>query len=198
MSELLIEGGDLRDLPPEAEALAALLAAAKAPGLDDYLSQEAAFVPALAAAARDTGEGASPERAYHPRSRRVRARLRVAAVGFAALIVVSGALASFGALPGAAQQVAHDVLAKIGLSVPAPNQHAGEHPNTRGVSGDHPSPHATASPQSHPPATHGNHSNQASPHATPPQSPPGNPHQGPPSAVPTAHSTHANQQGPGR
>jgi hypothetical protein len=43
-------------------------------------------------------------------------------------------LTAAGALPGAAQQAADDALAKVGISVPGPNGHSGDHSNGRGKS----------------------------------------------------------------
>ena len=50
-------------------------------------------------------------------------------------VASAGAVAA-GALPGAAQDTAAEALAKVGIDVPGTNDHSGEHPNTRGGSGD--------------------------------------------------------------
>jgi hypothetical protein len=55
------------------------------------------------------------------------------AVATGALALTSG-LAFAGELPGAAQDTAHNVLAKLGVSVPGPNSHAATHPEVRGNS----------------------------------------------------------------
>jgi len=51
------------------------------------------------------------------------------------LLLVGGvATAATGALPGAAQQTAHDMLAQLGISVPGPNANSAGHPDQRGGS----------------------------------------------------------------
>ncbi|MGZ4594069.1 MAG: hypothetical protein ACXV3C_09375, partial [Actinomycetes bacterium] len=64
-----------------------------------------------------------------------------AAVALAGGLVLSGgaAAAATGALPGAAQQTARSVLARIGVNVPGPDAHAGGHPGVRGTSTHSPS-----------------------------------------------------------
>ena len=67
-----------------------------------------------------------------------RARLRVAAVaGGTTLALLGGgvAAAATGSLPHAAQTVAKDVLGTVGVHVPGPDRHAGDHPDQRGHSG---------------------------------------------------------------
>ncbi len=61
-------------------------------------------------------------------------RLATIALATAATMALTGGLAYAGALPGAAQSTASDALARVGVSVPGPNQHAGTHPSTRGNS----------------------------------------------------------------
>ena len=63
-------------------------------------------------------------------------RNKVAAVAASLGLVLSGGLSAAGALPGAAQDVAHDVLGTMGISVPDPNTNAGDHPDTRGDHAD--------------------------------------------------------------
>ena len=65
---------------------------------------------------------------------RHRSRLSLTiAVATGALALTSG-LAFAGQLPGVAQDTAHNMLAKLGVSVPGPNSHAGSHPDVRGNS----------------------------------------------------------------
>ena len=65
----------------------------------------------------------------------MRSRRRIVYVASAAMVgsvsLFTG-LAAANALPGAAQSVASDVLSHLGVSVHDPNQHAGDHPDTRG------------------------------------------------------------------
>jgi hypothetical protein len=86
---------------------------------------------------------ASERPAHDVGSARRRSRMRpVVRTAKIAAIVVAGTLAlttgaaMAGALPGAAQGVAHDVLSKLGITVPGTNEHAGTHPDTRGTSSD--------------------------------------------------------------
>ncbi|MCU1461785.1 MAG: hypothetical protein JWO37_1860 [Acidimicrobiales bacterium] len=70
-------------------------------------------------------------------------RTKLAAAGLTGALALTTGLAAANALPGAAQDVASDALAKVGVSVPGPNDHAGDHPNTRGQSTDHTADTAT-------------------------------------------------------
>jgi hypothetical protein len=122
--------------------LSEILAAAAAPSLPEETAAAARLSPVLAAEARMAAD--RPLVARRPgRSRR--RRIAFGAIAVAALLVLSSSLAAFGALPGAAQAVAHDVLSTLGIHVPGPNAHAGDHPNTRGNSTTHtPNEHANA------------------------------------------------------
>ena len=165
--------------------LAALLAAAAAPceagpqsGEDFVLDAfhdlvvEGAGVPSLAA-------------------RRNRRRMAVVAATSTVVMLGSGiAAAATGSLPGAAQSTAKTVLGVIGVSVPGPDDHAGNHPNQRGRSGDshqptdHPGDSAT-------PDTQGVHPTPPAGVGTPPT--PGNSgvsrHHGNPTPTATEHPT---------
>jgi hypothetical protein len=57
----------------------------------------------------------------------------IAALVTIALTCTAG-LALAGTLPGAAQDVASEMLAKVGVDVPGPNDNAGTHPSVRGQS----------------------------------------------------------------
>lgn len=160
-AEQLLIGQD----DPRFRELVRLLAAASAPAAPDELDGADRLAPVLAAEARAALDAPMPS----PRRRMV---LRVVTVAAAALLVLSSALAAFGALPGAAQSVARNVLSKIGVTVPGPNAHAGDHPNTRGRStthtpNSHANPRATVKANDRPP--------------TPPA--------GPPSTLPTPHGS---------
>ena len=61
-------------------------------------------------------------------------RIKFAAALAAAALVGTTGLALAGTLPGAAQDIASAMLAKAGVTVPGPNENAGDHPNTRGTS----------------------------------------------------------------
>jgi hypothetical protein len=84
---------------------------------------------------------ASSVRAEGWRSRMHTPTLKTLGVGAASagLLLTGGfAAAAAGALPEAAQQKAHDVLASINVQVPGANEHSDGHADTRGRSGDAP------------------------------------------------------------
>ncbi len=62
---------------------------------------------------------------------------QLAAAGTLGAVSLFGGLAAANALPGAAQGVASDMLARVGVTVPGPNEHAGTHPDDRGASTNH-------------------------------------------------------------
>lgn len=111
------------DAPPGYAAVARLLRAAGAPATADELAREPEAVTAAAAAVRvQRGTSVVPQTRRH----KMRSRFfRVKVVGLAAagMLVGSAGLAAAGALPDSAQNVASDVLAKIGISVPSGSEH---------------------------------------------------------------------------
>jgi hypothetical protein len=72
-------------------------------------------------------------------------RPRITAAFVAAVLACTAGLASAGSLPGVAQDIASAMLAKVGVSVSGPNEHAGTHPTVRGSSPDASSDAATRS-----------------------------------------------------
>ena len=120
------------DAPPGYAGVATLLAAvADSPTADD-LSRESETVALLAAVVRS-----SQPKMRKPRRRSIVPRLRLA-TAVATVALAGTTLAFAGDLPGAAQDVASTMLAKVGVSVPGPNSNAGDHPNVRGKSSDAP------------------------------------------------------------
>src|SRR4249919_1754814 len=61
-------------------------------------------------------------------------KAKFVAVAAATMLIGTGGLAMAGELPGAAQSMASSMLAKLGIDVPGPNEHAGDHADTRGAS----------------------------------------------------------------
>ena len=61
-------------------------------------------------------------------------RLKLVGAVLAASLACTTGLAFAGSLPGAAQGVASSMLAKVGVTVPGPNENAGTHPSVRGTS----------------------------------------------------------------
>jgi|SRR5436190_9322587 len=104
--------------PAGADPLAEMLDALRQPGLADERAGEARSVARIAAAVLAAGT-ADHDRRGSVASRRFRLSLTAALVG-AALTAMSG-LAYAGALPDAAQGVASNLLASVGVSAPAPH-----------------------------------------------------------------------------
>ncbi|HET7356022.1 MAG TPA: hypothetical protein VFJ09_05025 [Nocardioidaceae bacterium] len=131
-----IEWRDIDDPAPDAR-VAAVLSAAAAPVEPGPLPGEEAALAAFGA--------------VHRRSGRNRMRSLVpfktglaAAVG-AGVLFTGGvaAAATTGSLPDPAQQTVQTALAHVGITVPGPNEHAGDHPNEHanlksGNAADHP------------------------------------------------------------
>lgn len=172
-------------------ALAEVLMAASAPAGDGPQPGEARALAAFRELVPPVvvPQGVSWWRHRLPAAGRIRA-WKVAVAGLGGVVAFSGgavALAATNNLPGAAQGLAHDVLNTLGVHVPGPNSHAGDHPSERGKSGKpkpnpvpsaHPSPHAT--PSAHP--TH-------PVHPTHPAHPSGQP------STPGANGTNGGNQG---
>jgi hypothetical protein len=130
--ERLLNGAlNAEDAPHRFGEVAALLQAAALP-TSGALDGEAVAVESVVDAIRS-----APAAQPIPRRKTVLTKAKIAAAGLAGALSLTSGLAAANALPGAAQSVASDALAKIGVSVPSPNDHAGNHPNVRGKSGDH-------------------------------------------------------------
>jgi hypothetical protein len=165
--------------------LAALLAAAAAPCEAGPQSGEALVLDAFRDLVVDAA--GTPSLA----ARRNRRRMAVVAATSTVVMLGSGiAAAATGSLPGAAQSTAKTVLGVIGVSVPGPDDHAGNHPNQRGRSGD------SHEPTAHPgnpaaPGASGAHPTPPAGVGTPPT--PGNSgvsrHHGNPTPTATEHPT---------
>ena len=133
------------DAPPGYANVARLLESAGAEPTAEELSRETEVVAMVAAAVRSSSSihsVSSPRRFFMPFAL---SRPRMTAAFVAVTLACTAGLASAGSLPGAAQDVASAMLAKVGISVPGPNEHAGTHPSVRGSSGDASSDVATGS-----------------------------------------------------
>jgi hypothetical protein len=127
--------------------MALLRAAAPSAPADGALPGEAEALAAFRAAAHDHERPAM-------QTTRNRARVLIATSATAAALACMGsAAAATGSLPGAAQQTAHDVLARIGVTVPGPNAHSAEHADTRGRSASTPAQVPTQTPAQTPAQT---------------------------------------------
>jgi hypothetical protein len=123
------------DAPPGYANVARLLESAAAEPTADQLSHETEVVAMVARAVRSSSSihTASPRRFFMPFAL---SRPRISAAFVAVTLACTAGLASAGSLPGAAQDIASSMLAKVGISVPGPNEHAGTHPSVRGSSSD--------------------------------------------------------------
>ena len=118
--------------------VAALMRAAGSPTLPGELGRQAATVKAMAEAlqapslnGQTVGIPPHREERKSPVHRATRMKLGIAAVA-GSLLLVTG-LAFAGGLPGAAQDVAHDMLAELGINVPA-SENAPDEADARGES----------------------------------------------------------------
>jgi len=121
------------DAPPGYADVARVLRAVSAEAIPEELAGETETVGIVAAVVRlsfDT-RSESPRRSFMPFAL---SRPRMTAALVAAALACTASLASAGALPGAAQDVASTMLAKVGISVPGANENAGTHPDERGTS----------------------------------------------------------------
>jgi hypothetical protein len=119
------------DAPPDYPPVVRLLAAASARAASDELAREPETVAAMKAALQSPGNRKAT-RSFVPFAlSRPRVTAFVAATVFAATV----GMASAGSLPGAAQDVASEMLAKVGITVPGANDSAGTHSDVRGSTG---------------------------------------------------------------
>jgi hypothetical protein len=132
-ADRLLAGAVLpEDAPPGFARVARLLEAASAEATPDELAREGEDVAMVAAAVRLSGARTfTSRRSFMPFAL---SRPRITAAFVAAAFACTAGLASAGSLPGAAQDIASAMLAKVGVTVPGPNENAGTHPNERGSS----------------------------------------------------------------
>jgi hypothetical protein len=121
------------DAPPGYGRVVRLLEVASAEASSDELAREPERVAAMKAALRSSVHRnvASSRRSFMPFAL---SRPRLTAAVVAAAFAASVGMASAGSLPGAAQDVASEMLAKVGITVPGANDGAGTHPDVRGNS----------------------------------------------------------------
>ena len=126
------------DAPPGYGRVVRLLEAASAEAPSEELAREPEALAAMKAALRSPAHRnvASSRRSFMPFAL---SRPRLTAAVVAAAFAASVGMASAGSLPGAAQDVASEMLAKVGITVPGPNDNAGTHPDVRGNSTSVPS-----------------------------------------------------------
>jgi hypothetical protein len=133
------------DAPPGYAGVARFLQAARPRPAAGELAREAATVATMTAALLAHTASVSQSRRKHMISKILTAKAAAAAA--AVLLSAGTAGAATGTLPGAAQGVASDMLAKVHISVPGPNGHSNGHSDTRGTSADHPAEDTTSADQ---------------------------------------------------
>jgi hypothetical protein len=122
------------DAPPGFQGVAGVIGELGAPATDaERVGGDHAVAAMVVVLALESGRSPSPGRT--PIGTRTVARL--AAVSTVGALALFGALGAAGALPGAAQDVASNVLSPLGLDVGNPNGNAEGHPDTRGQSTEH-------------------------------------------------------------
>jgi hypothetical protein len=119
------------DAPPGYGGVATFLAAVADSSRAESLPGESGAVALLAAVVRS-----SQTEITRPSRRSNLSRLKLATAFVTVALAGTTGLAFAGSLPGAAQSIASDMLAKAGVTVPGPNSNAGDHPNVRGKSAD--------------------------------------------------------------
>jgi hypothetical protein len=127
--EALVSGLMDESLPDAYHPVVAVLAGAAQPSTEAELADEAG----TAAVFRTLRPSTGPTR-RSLMSRRLLSAKTLLAAGALTVASATGAAAATGSLPGAAQDTAATVLAKVGISVPGPDSHSDEHPATRGGS----------------------------------------------------------------
>jgi hypothetical protein len=128
------------DAPPGYSRVAALLTTgwpADATAIDPV------FAAVLAATVRS-----SPLTTMRPSRRSIMPRIKLAAAFTAMALATTTGLAFAGSLPGAAQDIASEMFAKAGVTVPGPNSNAGDHPATRGPASEQPAATTTTTTSS--------------------------------------------------
>jgi hypothetical protein len=124
----LLDGMPVGDAPPSYRGVAALLTALRAGPTWAELDGEREAVAAMSAL--QVAAAPPPRQGSSVHGKRRLQLTGIALVGTATLFL---GLGSAGALPGAAQAVASDVLSTIGVSAPNPDSHTGSHPGEPGV-----------------------------------------------------------------
>ena len=133
--------GEMTRLPLDADTADRLLAGSvrredAPPGYGEVASLLASLVPPCEEHVFSWSEAAIRRASQHsPLSRRSALhRFKLAGAAAAVALTCTTGLAFAGALPGAAQNMASSMLAKVGITVQGPDDAAGAHPQIRGTS----------------------------------------------------------------
>jgi hypothetical protein len=145
-AERLLSGQlPIDDSPPAAKPIATMIDSVTAEPTDYELATQSVSVAVLTAAIRHASVDALGPRRTPMTKPRI---TQLAAASTVGVMTLFASLAGANALPGSAQSVASSVLGTVGISVPGPNDHAGDHPAGRGESTSHPSNDSTTSSSS--------------------------------------------------
>jgi hypothetical protein len=122
--ERLIRGRiDPEDAPPGYVQVARLLHATAEPASLDELARAPGDIEAARSLLRSEAGTPSPSEGRSKNLRQKRYRRKVVGLVAVGAILGTGGLAAAGVLPDAAQDVVSDALARVGLNVPAGNDH---------------------------------------------------------------------------
>jgi hypothetical protein len=121
------------DAPRSYQRVTAVLAALTAAPSATELSGEGEAVEDISR--RIAAAASSPPRSRSTKMKMKR-RFQIAGVTLVGSATLLSGLGAAGALPGAAQGIASDMLSTVGVSVPNPNSHSDGHADQRGRSGD--------------------------------------------------------------
>lgn len=131
----LLDGLAADDAPAAYAPVAKVLAAAaRSAARPEELAGESAAVASFAA----VGPQPARHRMAAKGSTWLRSKVKAGVAVLVGGLTLTTGLAAAGALPGAAQSVASEALERVGITVPNPNEKAGDHPDSRGSSADEP------------------------------------------------------------
>jgi hypothetical protein len=133
-AERLLRGFPVDDAPLPLQRVAEVLSALRDRSVAPDPTREQQGVAAFLAGLDEEHTEPIP---IAPRRRARTRRMQLAAAAAVASLTLLGGIAVAGALPGAAQGIARDMLDKVGISVPGPSDAAGAHSDERGHSTDH-------------------------------------------------------------
>jgi hypothetical protein len=135
-AERLLQGLHPDDAPPEFAEVAAMLAAVAGVEPADAGRGRATVYAMAASIHAQTPDPPVIDRRSDVKDVKVRSRFfraKLVTVVAAASLVGSGGLAMAGGLPGGAQGIASDMLARLGIAAPDENEHEGDDQDTQGT-----------------------------------------------------------------
>jgi hypothetical protein len=128
----ILRGMSPDDAPPAYQGVVAMFAELTAPPTAAELDGEGQAVTTIVRRLNQAAASSPPDRRSRMNRKR---RIRMAGAALVGGATLFAGLGAAGALPGAAQSVASNMLDTVGVSTPTPNRHAGTHPDQHGPSG---------------------------------------------------------------